>query len=94
VDTVGDLPGQSARLCAFLTSRGPADGLPRKWADVISTLNRADGAPHHLDISAALPLVNDIAGRVDSLVSEPESWKVYLSAEPSWWVTTITRNSP
>ena len=26
--TVGDLPGQLARLCAFLTGRGPADGLP------------------------------------------------------------------
>jgi hypothetical protein len=24
----GDLPGQLAQLCAFLTGQGPADGLP------------------------------------------------------------------
>jgi hypothetical protein len=82
---LGDLPGQLARLCAFLTGRGPADGLPRAWSSVISPANHADGAERHLDISAALPPVDDVAVRVDSLVSEPQSWKVYLSAEPSWW---------
>jgi hypothetical protein len=83
--TVGDLPGQLARLCAFLTGRGPADGLPRGWSDIISAANRADGAQQSLDISAALPPVDDVVVRVDSLVSEPESWKVYLRAEPRWW---------
>ena len=83
--TLGDLPGQLARLCAFLTGRGPANGLPPAWSGVISPASHADGAPQHLDISASLPPVDGIVVRVDSLVSEPESWKVYLSAEPSWW---------
>lgn len=83
--TVGDLPGQLARLCAFLTGRGPADGVPRGWSAIISGANLADGTPRHLDISAALPPVDDAVVQVDSLTCEPESWKVYLSAEPSWW---------
>jgi hypothetical protein len=86
--TVGDLPGQLARLCAFLTGRGPADGLPREWSTMISAADRADGPQQHLDISATLPAVDDIVVRVDSLVSEPGSWKVYLLAEPSWWIYT------
>jgi hypothetical protein len=90
--TVGDLPDQLARLCAFLTGRGPADGLPREWSGILSAANHADGASQHLDISAALPLVNDIMVRVDSLVSEPESWKLYLRAEPSWWIYSADRH--
>jgi hypothetical protein len=83
--TVGDLPGQLARLCAFLTKRGPADGLPREWSSIINAANLADGIPRHLDISAALPPVNDLVVQVDSLVSERESWKVHLRGEPSFW---------
>lgn len=90
--TVGDLPGQLARLCAVLTGRGPADGLPSEWSGIISAASHADGASRHLDISAALPLVNDTVVRVDSLVSEPESWKLYLRAEPSWWIYSADRN--
>ena len=91
--TVGDLPGQLARLCAFLTGRGPADGLPRGWSTMISVADHADGAQQHLDISAALPPVDDIVVWVDSLVSEPGSWKLYLRAEPSWWTYSADRNS-
>jgi hypothetical protein len=90
--TVGDLPGQLARLCAFLTGRGPADGLPRGWSGMISAADRADGAQQHLDISAVLPPVDDIVVRVDSLVSEPGSWKVYLCAEPGWWIYSADRS--
>ena len=59
---------------------------------MISAADHADGAEHHLDISAALPPVDDIAVRVDSLVSEPESWKVYLRAEPDWWIYSADRD--
>ena len=90
--TVGELPGQLARLCAFLTGRGPADGLPREWSTMLSAADHADGAQQHLEISAALPPVDDIVVRVDSLVSEPESWKVYLRAEPGWWTYSADRN--
>ena len=40
---VGELPGQLARLCAFLTGRGPADGLPRGWSGMINAADRATG---------------------------------------------------
>ncbi len=90
--TVGELPGELARLCAFLTGRGPGDGLPRGWSGMISAASLADGAQQHLDISAALPPVDDIVVRVDSLVSEPESWKLYLRAEPGWWTYSADRN--
>jgi hypothetical protein len=89
---VGDLPGHLARLCAFLTGRGPADGLPREWSSMISAADHADGAERHLDISATLPAVDDIVVRVDSLVSEPGYWKVYLRAEPNWWTYSADQN--
>jgi hypothetical protein len=90
--TAGALPGQLARLCDFLTGRGPADGLPLSWSGLIGAADRADGAPRHLDISAALPPVDDIVVRVDSLVCEPGSWKVYLRAEPGWWIYSADRD--
>ena len=90
--TAGDLPVQLDRLCAFLTGRGPADALPRGWSGMISAAKRADGARLHLDISAALPAVDDIVVRADSLVSEPESWRMYLRAEPGWWTYSADRD--
>ena len=90
--TSGALPGQLARLCDFLTGRGPADGLPPAWSGLIGAADRADGAPRHLDIAAALPPVDDIVVRVDSLVSEPGSWTVYLRAEPGWWTYSADRD--
>jgi hypothetical protein len=83
--TAGDLPGQLARLCAFLTGRGPAAGLPRRWSAIINAANLADGTPRHLDISAALPPVDDLVVQADSLASERESWMVHLRGEPSFW---------
>jgi hypothetical protein len=88
----GDLPGQLARLCAFLTGHGPADGLPRGWSGIINAADATDGPQLHLDIAAALPTVDDIAVRVDSLVSEPRTWKAYLTAEPGWWTYSADRN--
>jgi hypothetical protein len=88
----GDLPGHLARLCAFLTGQGPADGLPPEWASMINATNSTDGAQQHLDIAAALPEVDGIWVRVDSLVSEPETWKLYLRTEPGWWTYSADRN--
>jgi hypothetical protein len=81
----GDLPGQLARLCAVLTGHGPADGLPSGWSGVIDAANCTDGASRHLDLSVVLPQTDDTVVRVDSLISEPETWRVYLRAEPGWW---------
>ena len=87
-----DLPGQLAQLCAFLTGQGPADGLPPEWSSMINATNGTDGAQQHLDIAAALPEVDGIWVRVDSLVSEPETWKLYLRTEPGWWTYSADRN--
>jgi hypothetical protein len=88
----GDLPGQLAQLCAFLTGQGPADGLPPEWSSMINATNSTDGAQQHLDIATALPEVDGIWVRVDSLVSEPELWKLYLRTERAWWTYSTDRN--
>jgi hypothetical protein len=88
----GDLPGQLARLCAVLTGHGPADGLPRGWSGMIDAADRSDGASRHLDLFVALPQVDDTVVRVDSLISEPGTWRVYLRAEPGWWSYSADRN--
>ena len=88
----GELPGQLARLCAVLTGHGPADGLPRGWSGIINAADRSDGASRHLDLFVALPQVDDTVVRVDSLVSGPGTWRVYLRAEPGWWSYSADRN--
>ena len=89
----GDMPGHLARLCALLTGDGPADGLPRGWSSMIEAAGRTDGTQQHLDLRVALPAVDDFVVRVDSLVSEPGSWRVYLQAEPGWWIYSADRNT-
>ena len=88
----GGLPGQLARLCAVLTGHGPADGLPRGWSGMIDAADRGDGASRHLDLFVALPQVDDTVVWVDSLISEPGTWRVYLRAEPGWWSYSADRN--
>ena len=88
----GELPGQLARLCAVLTGHGPADGLPRGWSGMIDAADRSDGASRHLDLFVSLPQVDDTVVRVDSLISEPGTWRVYLRAEPGWWSYSADRN--
>lgn len=82
--TAADLSGQLARLCAFLTGRGPADGLPREWSGMINAANATDGAQQHLNIAAVLPSVADTVVWVDSLVSESRGWKIFVHSTPGW----------
>ena len=88
----GELPGQLARLCAVLTGHDPADGLPRGWSAMIDAADRSDGASRHLDLLVSLPQVDDTVVRVDSLISEPGTWRVHLRAEPGWWRYSADRN--
>ena len=88
----GDLPGHLARLCAVLTGHGAADGLPRGWSSMLDAADRTDGASQHLDLSVAFPQVDDTVVRVDSLICEPETWRVYLRAEPGWWIYSADRD--
>lgn len=88
----GELPGQLTRLCAVLTRHGPADGLPRGWSGMFDAADRSDGASRHLDLFVALPQVDGTVVRVDSLISEPGTWRVYLRAEPGWWSYSADRH--
>jgi hypothetical protein len=68
-----------------LTGHRPADGLPRSWSGILDAAQRADGPRRHLDIGAALPPIDGVTVRIDSLISWPASWRLYLRALPGWW---------
>jgi hypothetical protein len=46
---------------------------------------RVDGPGLHLGLGAPLPSLDDVAVQVDSLVSQPDSWRLYLRGMPAWW---------
>jgi hypothetical protein len=52
---------------------------------MLDAAQRADGPRHHLDIGAALPPVDGVAVQVDSMISWPGGWRLYLRATPGWW---------
>ncbi len=60
-------------------------------APALTDAQAEDGPQLHLDLAAVLPGIDDIVVRVDSLFSEPGTWRVYLSAEPSWWIYSADR---
>jgi len=79
------LADQLTRLCAAVTGHRPASGLPASWSGMLDAARRADGPRHHLDIGAALPPIDGVAVQLDSLISWPDSWQLYLRAVPGWW---------
>ena len=91
LDPASELPDQLARLCAALTRHQPAGSLPRAWSGMLDTARRADGPAHHLDIAADQPPVDGTAVQLDSLISEPGTWRVYLRARPGWWKLSADR---
>jgi hypothetical protein len=92
LDTASELPDQIARLCAALTSQKPTGSLPAIWSGMLNAAQRTDGSRHHLDITAALPPVDGTAVQVDTLISEPDTWRVYLRARPGWWTPSEDRH--
>jgi hypothetical protein len=84
----GELPAASetsrqlAQLCASLTGQRPLSGVPRGWSTMIGARGRADGPAYHLDIAADLPRIGIATVRVDSLISEPGAWHLYLRVKP------------
>jgi hypothetical protein len=85
LDPASGLPDQLTQLCAALTEHRPASGLPASWSGMLGAARRADGPRHHLDIGAALPPIDGVAVQLDSLISWPGSWQLYLRAMPGWW---------
>ena len=53
---------------------------------MLSAANRSDGPACHLDIAAALLPIHGVVVQVDSLVSRPGGWKLYLRARPGWFI--------
>lgn len=84
LDPASQLPDQLRQLCAVLTGRRPPGRLPASWSHMLDAAQRADGPRHHLDIGAALPAIDGVIVQVDSLISRPGSWQLYLRATPGW----------
>jgi hypothetical protein len=51
------------------------------------------GLRQYLDIAAVLPPLDGTVVRVDQLASEPESWHLYLRANPDWWIYSADRRA-
>lgn len=84
LDPASELVGQLTLLCAVLTGDRPAGGLASGWKRMLDAGGRADGSRHHFDIGAALPPVDGVSVRLDSLVCLPGGWRLYLRAVPGW----------
>jgi hypothetical protein len=68
------------------TSASPAEReLLARTAELQQSGEQADGPRHHLDIGAGLPPIDGVSMQVDSLISRPDSWRLYLRATPGWW---------
>jgi hypothetical protein len=85
LDPASELPDHLMQLCAMLTGHRPDGRLPSSWSGMLDAAQRADGPRHHLDIGAALPPIDGVAVQVDSMISWPGSWRLYLRATPGWW---------
>jgi hypothetical protein len=73
----------SARPAVQVSQLMPASAIPAERELLDQAL--ADGPRHHLDIGAVLPPIGGMSVQVDSLVSRPDSWQLYLRATPRWW---------
>lgn len=86
LDAASELAGQLASLCAALAGERPADDLPPAWSAMLSAADQSDGPACHLNIAAALPPLYGVVIQLDSLISRPGDWKLYLRARPGWFI--------
>jgi hypothetical protein len=93
LDPASELPDQLVRLCSSLTGGHSTHGLALApgWSGMLDAAQRTDGPRQHMDIPAVLPPMNGAVVQLDSLVSEPESWYVYLRTRPGWWAYSEDR---
>jgi hypothetical protein len=62
----------------------PARVAAAGWSGMPGAAARADGPRLCRDLGVALPAVDDVSIHLDSLVSLPSSWQLYLRARPRW----------
>jgi hypothetical protein len=80
-----ELAGQLVRLCAVLAGEQPAAALPPAWAGLLGAAGRADGARLRLDVGTAIRGLGGLVIHLDSVVSGPGSWRLFLRAAPEWF---------
>jgi hypothetical protein len=52
---------------------------------MLGAADRADGPRHHLDIGSTVPALGGVVTRLDSLISGPDTWRLFLRAMPGWF---------
>jgi hypothetical protein len=67
-----------------LTRQRPGDGSPSRDA-MPDGADRTDGPRHHLDLGITLPSIDGITLQLDSLISAPSGWSLFLRASPRWF---------
>jgi hypothetical protein len=84
LDPAIQVPGQIAALCDALLEQRVTDVLPVGWAAMLAAAGRRDGPVRTLALAIALPPIEEVTLRLDTLVSAADSWRLYLRAAPDW----------
>jgi hypothetical protein len=74
----------SPRAAARIGQLGPARVTAAGPPAMPGAMPRAGGPQFYRDIGIALPAVDGVSIRLDSLISLPGRWLLYLCATPSW----------
>jgi hypothetical protein len=74
----------SPRAAARIGQPGPARVTAAELPATPGAAPQAEGTQLYRDIGVALPLVDGVAIQLDSLISLPGSWLLYLCARPRW----------
>jgi len=75
----------SPRAAARIGQPGPVRVAAARRAVMPGAVPRAGGPRFYRDIGVALPAVDGVSIRLDTLISLPGSWLLYLCARPQWW---------
>ncbi len=75
----------SPRVAARIGQPGPVRVAAARRAVMPGAVPRAGGPQFYRDIGVALPAVDGVSIRLDTLISLPGSWLLYLCARPQWW---------
>jgi len=74
----------SPRAAARIGQLGPAQVTTAEWSGMPGAALGADGPRLYRDIGVALPAIDGLSIHLDSLISLPGSWQLYLRARPRW----------
>jgi hypothetical protein len=75
----------SPRAVARIGQPGPVRVAAARRAVMPGGVPRVGGPRFYRDIGVALPAVDGVSIRLDTLISLPGSWLLYLCARPQWW---------